>query len=166
MGVHNHQWYLQPGNGSQGTDAITFLETFGPITQVEVHVPTALADFLQQTTQPIPQPVIGWALIDTGATSTCVDSSVIQSLGVPPIGVAAVGTAGGPQQQPVFPAALRFTGMGNTHEEFASVLGCDLSGQPTPDGLPLLCLVGRDVLKNGLLVYNGMTGGWTLARNP
>lgn len=159
MGVHNHEW------SGGAYDARSFLRVFGPLTRIEVHVPSALATLLQQETRPIPAPAIGWALIDTGASSTCVDSSVIDELGVPLIGTASVGTAGGVQTQAVYPAGLRFPGMDDMHIEFSSVLGVTLKDQMTPTPEPLICLIGRDVLETSLLVYNGMTGAWTLARN-
>ena len=39
---------------------------------------------------PIPSPVIVRGLIDTGASCTCIDPSVIQQLGIPPSGTAAM----------------------------------------------------------------------------
>jgi hypothetical protein len=160
VGVYNHQ---------QGLPALAppdFLHRFGPIASVEVHVPAALAELLAQSDAPIPSPAAGWALVDTGAGTTCVDARVISRLGVSPIDVIAVGTAGGVQQQGVYPAALRFPGMEGMRIEFSAVLGVDLSGQVTPSAEPLICLVGRDLLRSGLFMYNGMTGAWTLARHP
>ncbi|MEX2372252.1 MAG: hypothetical protein WD800_00470, partial [Dehalococcoidia bacterium] len=75
---------------------------------------------------------MGWALLDTGASTTCIDGAVLRSLSVPPIGVAAVGTAGGQVQQGIYPAALRFPGMDDMQVEFSSVLGVDLGGHQTP----------------------------------
>jgi len=160
VGVLNAQW--PPGGGS---DPAALLQHWGPLTVVEVQVPPALATLLQSQGASLPQPVLGLALVETGASITAVDRRVIESLGVPPVGVQPVGTAGGVQNQFVYPASLRLAAM-DVIVDFNSVLGADLQGQasPVPD-VPLICLIGRDVLREGVLFYNGLTGAWTLARN-
>jgi predicted aspartyl protease len=47
---------------------------------------------LTAATQPIPNPIQIRALIDTGATSTCMDPSVLQALNLTPTGSATVET--------------------------------------------------------------------------
>jgi hypothetical protein len=59
----------------------------GPLLQVEISIPSALEQLLAAQNQPIPSPKTGWALIDTGATRTCVDAKTVSALGVNPIGV-------------------------------------------------------------------------------
>jgi hypothetical protein len=100
-------------------------------------------------------------LIDTGATRSCVDSKVIASLGVKPIGVAVTGTAGGPVQQYRYPARFRFPGEG-LEIEFSSVIGVNLAGQSI-GGRDIIVLLGRDVLSRCILIYNGPGGFFTLA---
>ena len=57
----------------------------GPIVPVEIHIPTELADHLLKQGKPVPQPVSGACLVDTGTGKTAVDDAMIQSLGVAPI---------------------------------------------------------------------------------
>jgi hypothetical protein len=53
----------------------TLTET-GPLVAVEVGIPDALKQHLSGKGLPVPAPVAGFALVDTGASSTAVDNSV------------------------------------------------------------------------------------------
>lgn len=140
------------------------LQGTGPVIQVQVEVPTALATQLQHTGQTVPQPVLGYALIDTGASLSAVDATVIQQLGVQPVGVAHVGTAGGPQQQATCPARFSFPGSSLPAIDFNQLLGANLSGQlALGAGNPLVALLGRDLLQHFVLIYNGPAAMFTLA---
>jgi len=135
----------------------------GPIIQIQIEVPEALAASLQATTQPIPNPVDGIALIDTGATITSVHAPILIGLGINPVGVVTVGTAGGPQQQSAYPAKFRFPGTQLPGFELARVIGCDLTGQTVMNQRPIIALIGRDVLSRAVLVYNGSAGMFSLS---
>ena len=104
---------------------------------------------------------LGASLMPVFATRTCGDSRVISRLGVNPIGIINTSTAGGPVQQPLFPARFRFPAE-NLDIEFSSVVGVDLSGLNVA-GRSIIVLVGRDVLSGFQLVYNGPGGFFTLA---
>ena len=52
----------------------------GPIIEVVLAVPTALAQKLAAAGRPIPKPVNGLALLDTGATNSCIDEDVARNL--------------------------------------------------------------------------------------
>lgn len=90
MPIYN-QHYMKPG---QIHDPVA-LAGAGPILQVEVNLPQALINLLSSQNKPIPASSPGFALIDTGASRTCVDSLVLSNLGISPIGVVTMGTAGG-----------------------------------------------------------------------
>src|SRR5262245_9946542 len=134
----------------------------GPVIQVQVEVPTALATQLTSAGQPLPEPVVGVALIDTGASLCAVDSAVIRQLGVQPVGVAHVGTAGGQQQQLTYPGRFTFPGSNLPPIDFNTLLGCDFAGQLAL-GSPLVALIGRDLLQHFVFVYNGGAASFTLA---
>ena len=136
---------------------------YGPVIPVEVAVPQALAQHLVNANLPVPAPIAGWALIDTGATITAIDTSVLDELGVPAVGVARVGTAGGPVQQNVFPARLSFTGTDLQDLAFNKAVGCDLSEFVAPGDERLIVLLGRDLLQYFVLVYNGPGGIITIS---
>lgn len=157
MPIHNRH-YMDLSSHQHAPGALVAL---GAILEVQIQVPKALADLLESQNQVIPSPVAGFALIDTGATRTCADQSALSGLKINPIGLAAMGTAGGPTQCPLFPARLWFPSL-NLGAEFNSIVGVNLQGQMV-QGQPLMVLIGRDILLRGLLVYSGNGGFFTLA---
>src|SRR5438093_11544135 len=62
------------------------LAAMGLLLPVEINVPQVLATILTSQGTTLPQPVTGDALIDTGATSCCVEESLVQGLGLQPVG--------------------------------------------------------------------------------
>jgi hypothetical protein len=157
MPIHNRH-YIDSSSHQHTPSA---LAAVGAILEVQIQVPKALADLLESQNQTIPSPVVGFALIDTGATRSCADQSALSSLGINPIGLVAMGTAGGPTQCQLFPARLWFPSL-NLGAAFDSIVGVDLQGQ-VAQGKPLIVLIGRDVLARGPLVYSGNGGFFTLA---
>ncbi|MDE1852545.1 MAG: hypothetical protein KGI38_02225 [Thaumarchaeota archaeon] len=151
MPILNRIFPPQPGNLGPGG-----LQQNGPTVEAEVAVPSALEQLLRQKGQSVPPPVKGNVLVDTGATMSAVDDSVIRALGVSPIGVINTGTAGGPQTQSLYPARFILQVVGWTFE-FGRVTGANLSGTG------LVALIGRDVLSSMLLEYNGPLRVFTLA---
>lgn len=137
------------------------LHVQGPILPIEVHVPSILAAYFSERNETPPAPVAGLALIDTGATNSCVDNKVIASLGVKPVGIIKTGTAGGVVEQHVYPAKFRFPVEG-MEVEFNRAVGVDLTGQ-TVAGHDIIALIGRDLLTRWVLIYNGPGGFFTLA---
>lgn len=165
MPIYNSGFQQQ--SATPGSSVAPFprgLQLAGPVLPVQVEVPTALANQLRQTGQMVPAPAPGLALIDTGASVSAVDVAVIQQLGVQPVGIATVGTAGGQQQQPTFPARLTFPGLNLPPIDFNQLLGSNLAGQMVAGiGQPLIALLGRDLLQRFILVYNGPAAMFTLA---
>lgn len=141
------------------------LAAMGPLIQIQIEVPSALAESLRLANQPIPNPVDGMALIDTGATITSIHAPILAGLGIQPVGIANVGTAGGPQQQSTYPARFSFPGTPLPGFELARVIGCDLTGQTVLNQpqRPVIGLIGRDVLAKAILVYNGSAGMFSLS---
>lgn len=90
------------------------------------------------------------------------EASALRQLGVQPSGYAMLHTPAGASRYPIFPARLDFPGLG-MHVEFSEISGVDLTGMALPDGRRVVCLIGRDILRRGLLVYNGAAGMWTIA---
>jgi len=103
------------------------------------------------------------ALIDTGASCTCVDPAIIQALGLSPTG-----------------STLMFTpstgAQGHVTDQFDASLQIYRTTQEPPLEIPIIAvvasalrvqgidaLIGRDVLQYCLLSYNGMEGFFTLA---
>lgn len=157
MPIHNRHYMDQ----SRHEHFPAGLVAIGAALEVQIQVPKALADLLESQNQPIPPPVVGFALIDTGATRTCADQSSLTSLRINPMGLVTMGTAGGPMQCQLFPARLWFSSL-SLGAEFDSIVGVNLQEQVV-QGQPLIVLIGRDILSRGLLVYSGIGGFFTLA---
>ena len=160
MPVHNKVFLHQNKKGKSQFHRAPLL-TGGPVLAVEVQIPSALALHMTSKNQPLPTPVTGVALIDTGATRSCVDNSVISGLGVQPVNIMNVLTANGKVQQHTYPAKLVFPA-DKFEVEFADAIGVDLGGQ-TAHGQSIIALIGRDLLSEWLFVYNGPLGTFSIA---
>ena len=102
--------------------------SLGAFFPIEVHVPPQIADVLTKQGQPIPAPVIGVGLIDTGATLTCVHEPLLKQLGLKPIGVGNSRTANGPVPCNLYPGRIMFPSVGWTLD-LHGVVGVNLAGQ-------------------------------------
>lgn len=160
MPVHN---VAVAGLGAPGGHPDALMHV-GLVLPVEIHVPPVIAQALGQLGKPIPTPATGYALVDTGATLTAVHAPLLTGLGLNPVGAINCGTAAGTVLQSQYPAMLVFPAHGLTID-LAAVTGVDLSGQmpPTVPPKPLVALIGRDILKNMVLIWNGPAGSCTLA---
>lgn len=128
----------------------------GPCIQVTVSVAQAIAEQLVQQGKVVPEPISGMALIDTGASSTCIDQGAAEKLGVPVINVVKMASASHAETDAnVYPIAIEIIGPGININ--ATAMGAALAAQD------LLVLIGRDVLQHGMLVYNGVAGSITLS---
>lgn len=139
------------------------LQLTGPFLPVQIEVPLALAAQLQQAGQAPPPPASGFALLDTGASVSAVDAAIMQQLNVQPVGVVTVGTAGGPQQQALFPARFTFPGSNIPGINFNRLLGSNLQNQQIPGHGPIVALLGRDLMTRFIVIYNGPGGCFSIA---
>ena len=135
----------------------------GPI--VEIGVTVSLPRQTAMTTQgiPAPPPQLVRALIDTGASCTCIDNGVIIQLGLQPTGTAQMvtpSTGSIPTTVNQYDLAI-YLFMDNQHVHQMAmtipVIGADFSSQ-TIDAL-----IGRDLLSEGGFFYNGTTNTLTIA---
>ena len=159
MPVYNGQAFENVPGGHRVTSVV--LASNGPILDVSISIPQALADLYARQQIPLPSPITGIALVDTGATRSCVHGLIMRNLGVNPIGVVTSGTAAGPVPHNLFPAHFTFPAAG-IDVNFSSVVGVDLTGQII-NGQQLIALIGRDVLSLGIFVYNGPMGTFSFA---
>jgi hypothetical protein len=133
----------------------------GPIIDVLVSIPQALAELYTKQSKTIPTPISGIGLIDTGATRSCVHEEIMKKLGVQTIGVATSGTAAGPVQHNLYPSHFTFPAA-SINIDFSAVIGVNLTGQNV-EGKQIIALIGRDVLSAGIFIYNGHTGAFSIA---
>ena len=164
MPIHNNQ-YQELGPRQTLRPGLNALTAIGPLLQIEVHVPRALAVQIQSKGETIPAPDIGFALIDTGAASSCVDQPVLAKLGLNAIGQTQIGTAGGLQQRPIYTARFEFPGSPLPGMDFSYLISVDLRSQfaGSDPAKPIIALIGRDVLQGTVFIYNGSHGSFTLA---
>src|SRR5262245_54910702 len=131
-----------------------FVLTFdvnGPIVKAVIGVTMARHNALTKAGQPVPTPAIAHLLVDTGASCTCIDPSILRQLGLTPTGSVPIATPStGSQTVQRDQYDVGFAIMGNTSSdtlfvEAMPVIESDFKGQGI-DGL-----LGRDVLKRCLV---------------
>ena len=155
MPIYNH-YYPDPSN-RVGTDAsAAFLAGIGPVVPVTVSVTAAHQLVLQRLNLPIPVPISGWALIDTGASLCMVDEDALKALSIPPLGSMVIATPSGSSPRLTYPASLSFPSTTLPPIAFFDFV----SGPLTAQGI--VAIIGRNVLRNFVLTYNGPGGQITL----
>lgn len=156
-----HVQYSATGTTPQGQqitlDPRLALQQRGPVIQVTVSLAQASAQALVQAGQTAPAPISGLALIDTGASHTCIDRTAAQTMGLSIINVVNM-TSATHANEPcnVHPISIEVAGA-NITIETPDALGANLA----PQGL--LLLIGRNVLQHCNLVYTGIAGTITLS---
>ena len=133
----------------------------GPLFEAFIRVSKAKYDVLKAANQPVPQPQQIRALLDTGASASCLDLSVVTALGLQPTGTTSIitpSTGTTPHTVDLYdisilvPAPmLRAEGatpplIFNT----VAVAGCDLL-----QAQGFHALIGRDILSVCMFYYNG-----------
>lgn len=135
----------------------------GPTINVLIGPSAQLQQAFQDAGLPIPQPVSGVFLVDTGASHTVIDADVIAPLGLNPTGAVMIhtpSTAGNAVSMPQFDLMIYVPGSAGAQGwliDSLPVTASSFKGQPI-DGL-----IGRDIINRGLLVYNGPSAHFTLA---
>ncbi len=140
------------------------IESQGPMFNAIVGVSAPLRSALIEANQPIPNSIPVRALIDTGASCTCVDPSILQRLNLTSKG-----------DIPVSTPTTKGTPVAVSQYDVSIAVPPANSGQPTLTfgTIPVACielidhqgfhvLIGRDILSHCLFVYNGSTGLFTL----
>ncbi|MEX1129230.1 MAG: aspartyl protease family protein [Vicinamibacterales bacterium] len=130
-----------------------------------VGVSAARAKALTAEGQAVPALVNIRALIDTGASCTCVDPSVLVALGIPATGTATMNTASSGQTPHVteqFDVALAIPGATATDQPLViqaiPVVAIELLAAQN-----FHALIGRDILSRCLFFYNGAMGHFSVA---
>lgn len=136
---------------------------YGPTLNVLIGPSIHLQHAMIAAGVPVPPPVNGVFLVDTGASLTAVDAAIIIPLGLNPTGAVMIHTpltAGNAVSMPQFDLMVYVPGAANSQGwliESIPVMASSFAGQDI-DGL-----IGRDIIDRGLLVYNGHAGHFTLA---
>ena len=136
----------------------------GPIVQAAVMVSMARRQALESSGLPVPDPQRIVALIDTGASISGVDPSVLTALNLSATGEADIhtpSTQGSPARSSTYDVQIGiYAGRpGDLHfiSDTIQVTSPILANQG------IKALIGRDILKSCILVYDGADGFITLA---
>ena len=132
------------------------LAGLGLLLEVEVAPPQALASVLTSQGKPLPQFVTGSALVDTGASCCCVEETLLQQLELQPVNQVNVSSPNGNRLQNVYFVRLAFPGSPIPPLEIP-VVGVQLNQGRT------ISLIGRDLLRHCVLIYNGPMGSYTIS---
>ena len=133
----------------------------GPLVDLLVGVSRARADALTRQKLAIPTPVQIRAVIDTGASSSCVDAGILSSLHLTPTGSTPIhtpSTGGTPHTASQYDVSLTLLHPKlNLTFQTVPVVETHLSFQGVQ------ALIGRDVLLNCLFLYDGQANHFSLA---
>jgi predicted aspartyl protease len=132
------------------------LQQRGPVIQVTVGLEQTMAHALIQQGKAIPPARAGLALIDTGASVSCIDEQAAQDMKLPVVDVGKMTSASHDSHpcnlypiQIVLPAGIAFGA--------PRAMGASLAAQG------LIAIIGRDILQVCTLFYNGNAGQITLS---
>jgi len=131
------------------------LQINGPRLQVSVTLEQNALQTLAAQGKPVPVPKVGLALIDTGASHTCIDEQTAKELGLPVIDVGYMVSATH-EKVPcnIYPMSMATP---------IATLNCPRAMGASLAGQGLVALIGRDVLQICVLHYNGLIGQYTIA---
>ena len=126
----------------------------GPIVTAAIGLDTAGLQARKSAGHPAPAPIQMTALVDTGAGWTVIRAGTAAQLGLNQIGAVSINTPNSagvvcPQYSVriVLPNNVSFEG---------AVIEAPLHGQK------IQCLIGRDILMHGALIYTGFSNTWAL----
>ncbi len=132
------------------------LEIEGPQVSVRIGLRGTAEDALEREKIVVPSPIDCVGLIDTGASCTAVRTDLLKPLGLHPVGTTLVQsptTGGVAVTCPTYATKLYLP---NGWIE-VTVVETLMSGQSID------LLIGRDVLKHGLFIYQGHSSQFTLS---
>jgi hypothetical protein len=136
------------------TIAATDLRGVGPVVEVHLAVNQSVETTLRKAGAPVLPPLLVSAMIDTGAGCTVIREGLAQQLGLQPTGVRMIHTASQANVRCYEYVVGLLLPANNLFE--IDVVEIPLKGQHVD------CLIGRDILAQGILVYVGTDSRFTL----
>jgi len=135
----------------------------GPVLTAVVAVSQERNAALVAAGKPVPKPVPITALVDTGASATCVDPSVLAALSLTPTGIVSLSTPSTgetPHQAEQFDAALIIPAPQGSALVFRTI---PVVASELLAAQGFHALIGRDILDQCIFFYNGSLKLFTLA---
>jgi hypothetical protein len=158
--------------------SVDMLHLTGPLVPAAWTIPETLEELYRKHGVPVPPPVQGFLLVDTGATSTCITMEAAAELQLMPRRISRSYGAGGLTENPMFWARLQID-IDNTQgavttaeldQEVAGIPGLEACyanldvkfsrklGNVPPTKVRLIGLLGREFLRHATLLYEGSKG--------
>ena len=104
-----------------------------------------------------PKVMDGFALIDTGASYTCIDQAAADRINLAVVDQAMIASAShAAHRVPVFAGEIEIASLGKIR--VLRAMGATLECQG------LIALIGRDALADTIFVYNGSDGSFSISR--
>ncbi|MDE0152958.1 MAG: aspartyl protease family protein [Gammaproteobacteria bacterium] len=129
----------------------------GPRVQITLAQLKEQIDAISGKGEEVPAPVVGYALIDTGASATCVDSDAAGRAGLPVVDSGPLHSVTHANETvPIYAGSLTIQGA-NINLLAHRAYGVNLVEQG------LIALIGRDVLSQCILVYNGPDSSFSIS---
>lgn len=139
------------------TRNIQNIQNVGPVIEVVFNLTHSAIFALKAANQPLPTPIRALGMIDTGATMTTITPSMAAALGIIPINQIQMLTPSTPTAVLVNQYAVDVTFETGATVQNVAVAESSLSGQH------IQCLIGRDILHHGVLIYIGYNNQFTLS---
>jgi len=147
----------QPDGTEASVPSQVALALRGPCVQVSITIAEQIATQLLQQGKTLEPPVSGLALIDTGASTTCIDEAAAKKLRLPIVNVVKLASASySATPANVYPIRVEVAGLPISFNA-PMAIGAPLNSQG------LIALIGRDLLLYCTLFYNGISGQITLS---
>ncbi|NQU19863.1 MAG: hypothetical protein HQ567_01165 [Candidatus Nealsonbacteria bacterium] len=135
----------------------------GAFFQIALAVSGPRSRVMEAAKEDVPPPVVTRGMVDTGASGTAVDTSIIKQLGLTPTGMVSMhtpSTKGTPEQVNQFDVAILIL-MEDQHIHVADLVLPVIETELLHQGFGVL--IGRDVLAKALLIYDGRNQRLTAA---
>ena len=142
------------GGGSAGPDA---LERYGPT--LYVHIGYDPSYDPERSVRPRLPDESRLALLDTGASQSCIDESLALELGLPVFERRQLGGVHGLQEVNFYPGQIYVPALRHTISGVFAGVRLRASGQPH------FALIGRNFLRHFTMTYEGRTGTVTLSND-
>ena len=135
-----------------------------PVVEVQIGVTPRRSsqDFVMKGLA-VPSPMLVCLLVDTGSSHSMVAKPVLRALGISAAGTSRIHTATGGEVLSEHDVSLLIHGKSPGQGWFVPEVFVSAANDDAFSGSPYVGLIGRDVLGQGLMIYNGRNAHLTLA---